>query len=171
MGPHDRTPPAGCGFAGEAGGDTIGCLSGASRALRLIPAVILAAATVAAEAADKYQVVVHWTNPVSSLNTEALAAIFLKKAVRWPDGREVIPVDQSLQSPVREAFTREVLGDSILGVQSYWQQRITAGKIPPRTKGSDDEVQAYIGQNPTAIGYVSPDAKLKSSVKLLKLKK
>jgi ABC-type phosphate transport system substrate-binding protein len=145
-------------------------LSWPTRAVRLASSVILAMAG-AAQAADKYQVVVHWTNPLSTLNKDVVADIFLKKAVRWPDGREVVPVDQSLQSPVREAFTREVLGNTILGVQNYWQQQITAGRKPPLTKGSDDEVQAYVEHNPSAIGYVSGDAKLKSAMKLLKLKK
>ena len=146
-------------------------MSSPARALRLIPAIIVALAAGGAQAADKYQVIVHWTNSVSVLKTDAVADIFLKKAVRWPDGREVVPVDQSLQSPVREVFTRDVLGESILGVQSYWHRQIAAGKRPPLTKGSDDEVQAYVAQNPTAIGYVSGEAKLKSSVKPLKLKK
>jgi len=123
------------------------------------------------EAADKYQIIVHWTNSVSVLKPDVVAAIFMKRAVRWPDGREVVPVDQSVQSPVREAFTREVLGDTILGVQSYWQQQIAAGKKPPLTKASDAEVQDYIEKNPTAIGYVSGDAKLKSTIKPLKVKK
>jgi len=137
----------------------------------VICAVFLATALESVEAAEKYQVVVHWTNPVSALKMDVVAAIFMKKAVRWADGHEVMPVDQSLQSPVREVFTREVLGESVLGVQSYWQQQMKAGRRPPLAKANDDEVVAYVGQNPGAIGYVSAHAKLKSSVKPLKLTK
>lgn len=144
-------------------------MSGLSRALSSLVAIPLAMAAATAGAADKYQVIVHWTNSLSTLKTEVVAAIFLKKAVRWPDGREVVPIDQSLHSPVREAFTREVLRESILGVESYWRQQIAAGRRPPLAKGSDDEVQTSVAQNAAAIGYVSGETKLIGTVKALKL--
>ncbi|PYQ21081.1 MAG: hypothetical protein DMF81_16570 [Acidobacteria bacterium] len=115
-----------------------------------------------------YKVVVNATNPVSEIKREQLATLFLNRSSRWSHGPAAAPVDQSLNSPVRTAFCKEVLRLSISGVQSYWQNRIrTDREIPPPVKSSDDEVIAHAEKNKGAVGYVSAAASLPASVKVL----
>jgi hypothetical protein len=45
-----------------------------------------------------------------------LAAVFLKKAVRWGDGSPANPVDQSGTSPVRKGFSEAVLHMPVMTV-------------------------------------------------------
>jgi ABC-type phosphate transport system substrate-binding protein len=109
---------------------------------------------------QSFVVVVAANNPVSSMKREELARLFLKKTSRWSDGREVLPVDQSVGSPVRRTFTHSVLSVEGLGqisaVQNFWLQQVYSGRsAPPPVKPTDSDVLAYVGANPGAIGYVS----------------
>ena len=116
-----------------------------------------------AAGAPSYRVVVAAGNPVSALKRRDVATIFLKKKTRWDSGAEIVPVDQSANSLVRAAFTREVLDSEGLSrlsaVQTYWQQQLFSGRsAPPPIKASDAEVVAFVAGNPNAIGYVSTGA-------------
>ena len=59
-------------------------------------------------------------------------------------------------SPVRDSFSREVLGKSVPAVEQYWTQAIFSGRaVPPVEKRTDADVLAYVRETPGAIGYVS----------------
>ena len=118
-----------------------------------------------------FSLIVSRSNPVSSMRRPDLARIFLKKSRRWSDGRDVMPIDQSLRSPVRTAFTRSVLAaegmSQTSAVESYWLQQVySGGGNPPAIKPSDAEVIAFVAANQDAIGYVSRTVDV-SSVKVL----
>ena len=96
-----------------------------------------------------------------------LSSIFLAEASRWGDGRPVTPVDQSLRSPVRAAFTDRVLRMPLDGIQSLWHRKLIDGAKPPAVKVSDDEVIAFVARTEGAIGYVTPEAALPETVKVI----
>ena len=113
-------------------------------------------------------VVVNAANPVTSLPREQVSRMFLKKLTRWPDGAPVLPTDLALDAPLRAQFTDAVLGKSLATVRAYWNARIFTGRdVPPPEKGSEGEVLAFVSANVGAIGYVSPNAALPSSVRAL----
>src|SRR5438045_1666936 len=96
---------------------------------------------------DSFLVVVAPNNPVTSIKRKDLARLFLKKTSRWSDGREVVPVDQSVRSPVRSAFTHSVLSlegmGQISAVQNFWLQQVYSGRsAPPPIKPTDADVIA-----------------------------
>ena len=125
--------------------------------------LLLAGIAPPSRAADKvgYKVIVHSSNGVASLSHDQLGRYFLKKSASWPGGRGVAPVDQGKESPVRDSFSRDVIGKSIAEVASYWQQQIFSGRgVPPPEKRSDAEVVAYVTSNPGALGYVSASAEV-----------
>jgi ABC-type phosphate transport system substrate-binding protein len=106
-----------------------------------------------------FVVIVASANPASSIRRQTLASFFLKKTSRWNDGGVVMPVDQSASSPVRNAFTRDVLSvegmDKISAVQEFWLQQLYSGRnAPPPVKSTDAEVVAFVASNPGAIAYV-----------------
>src|SRR5262249_61650874 len=83
-------------------------------------------------------------NRRSAVKRQEVAKLFLKKSTRWSDGREALPVDQSLRSPVRTAFTKDVLAVEGMGqtsaVESYWLQQVYSGRgNPPAVKPTDAE--------------------------------
>ncbi len=121
----------------------------------LLATTWLAAAAVGAEGA--YKLIVHPSNPVSTLQRSEAARMFLKKVTTGPDGRPVAVIDQERTSEVRKAFSRDVHQRDADAIASYWQTAVFSGRdVPPPIGKSDQEVLAFVRANPGAIGYVSP---------------
>ena len=113
-----------------------------------ITAIITLAAASAAHAQDTYKIVVNQANPVGSLSKSQLAQYFLDSAT-WDNGTPVATVDLPATSPVREAFSRELLGMSVSAASA----RVKSSSTP--TVATDREVLAFVRLKPGAIGYVS----------------
>jgi ABC-type phosphate transport system substrate-binding protein len=112
-----------------------------------------------ASGAEGYKLIVHSSNPATSLPREQVARYVLKKVTSWPSGLGVQPVDRERESTVRAAFSRSVLHKSVSEVSAYWQQQIFSGRgVPPPEKRSDAEVVAFVTGNEGGIGYVSGSA-------------
>jgi hypothetical protein len=78
------------------------------------------------------------------------------------------PVDQSLKTPVRRAFTISVLGRSMGEIQRYWQDRVAADRVfPPPIKASDEEVLGFVAKTAGAVSYVGPDTAIPEGVKVI----
>ena len=109
----------------------------------------------ATTADTQFVVIVNAANPVASISSEELAKIFLKQETTWSDGQAILPVDQAANSPVRAAFTRDVLRRSVAAVKAYWEKQIFSGSsVPPVEKSSNESVSSYVIVNRGAIGYV-----------------
>jgi ABC-type phosphate transport system substrate-binding protein len=133
-------------------------------------AAVLAAGVLPVGSADaKFRVIAHSQVKGSQIPRAVLSSIFLGQASRWGDGSAVRPVDQSVQSPVRQSFSLDVLRQGLVAVQVYWQRRITRGQRPPPVKASDEEVVSYVASTPGAIGYVSAETPLPAGVKVIEI--
>lgn len=129
-----------------------------SRALAgaLIALAMGAIGVSAAVAADGYKVIVHSSNPASSLPREQVARFFLKQETAWPSGQAVKPVDLERGSPTRAAFSTKVVQRAVPQVVAYLQQRLFSGRAtPPPEVRTPAEVVSFVEQNEGAIGYVS----------------
>jgi ABC-type phosphate transport system substrate-binding protein len=106
-----------------------------------------------------YQVIVNPRNPSAALDRKFLEEAFLKRITIWPDGEGIRPADLAPESPVRRAFTHDVLNRSVEAVKGYWQQRIFSGRdVPPPEFAHDDDVVQYVLKHEGGIGYVAGDA-------------
>ena len=138
------------------------------RPLAALLLTLLAGSALAQEAV--YKVIVNAANPVAALKREQVATLFLNRKAAWAHGASGEPVDQSMTSKVREAFSLEVLGQPLLAVQNYWRKRlIDQREAPPMVKASDDEVVAHVAKSAGGIGYVSATATLPAGVKVVKI--
>ncbi len=136
------------------------------KAFLLLGALAGLAALPAAAQQGGYVVIVNETNDIAALKADEVSKIFFKKAHRWPNGNDVVPVDLPESAPVREAFSAAVHGKSVGAVRAYWQQQIFSGRaVPPAEKTSDEQVVAFVRVTPGAIGYVSAGAQLAPGVK------
>jgi ABC-type phosphate transport system substrate-binding protein len=145
----------------------VGCL-----AVACLPATGGRAASKEEPAGEEaaYQVIINADNPCASLRLDELAAMFLRTTTQWKDGAPVRPVDQSMTSRARAAFSVDVLGQSSFMIQGYWEQQITTRQImPPAVKASDEAVIAFVESQTGAVGYVSARTPLPQSVRRLKL--
>lgn len=120
-----------------------------------------------ASAAQTFQVVVHPDVEGSKIPRNILSSIFLKEVARWGSGQAVRPVDQSMRSPVRAAFTEEVLSRPVEGMGFYWADLIRKGIAPPPVKPNDEEVIEYVASHEGAIGYVTLGSTPPDTVKVL----
>jgi ABC-type phosphate transport system substrate-binding protein len=130
-----------------------------------IVAVLASGAAPVASAEARFRVIVNPQVKGSQIPRAALSSIFLKPTARWGDGSAVRPVDQSLRSPLRVAFSNDVHQQGVMEIQVYWQREIAKGHVPPPVKSSDEDVMAYVASTPGAIGYVSPGAALPGTVR------
>jgi ABC-type phosphate transport system substrate-binding protein len=139
------------------------------RSAWMLAAVTLLLSGLAGEAADPgFKVVVHETNPVSSVNKQQLSRCFMKELKTWSSGHPVIPVDQTASALVREEFSKSIHGRDANAVKSFWQRQIFSGRgVPPPELASDREVLDFVRANPGAVGYVSSSANPGDGVKVL----
>ena len=139
--------------------------------LRRHAALTLAAALVASTLGAQeavYKVIVNSANPATFLKRELLAQLVMSRKLSWGHGPAVDPVDQSMTSPIREAFSKEILGMPALGVQNYWRKRLLeTHEYPPPVKASDAEVIAHVAKSTGGIGYVAVGTPLPATVKVV----
>lgn len=118
-----------------------------------------------------FKIIVNAENPATALKREQIAVLFLNRSTKWSFGAAGAPVDQSMTAPVREAFTQQVLGLTMLGVSNHWHKRMLEARgpegVPPPVKGSDEEVIAHVARSRGGIGYVSVSTSLPPTVKEL----
>ena len=139
-------------------------------AARLMIAATLLLAAGPAAGEDHCRIIVNPANPVAQIQRTAIVAIYFGQMTRWSDGKPVVPVDQSVRSPVRVAFSEKILGKPVPDVQHLWLRKVAAEHVfPPRVKSSDAEVAAFVRANPGAIGYVSLEFAVDQTVKVLKI--
>ncbi len=128
--------------------------------------VVLLGATRAPEV--RIVVVVNAANRVTSLRRDQVAQIFLRQLATWEGGGEILPVDQIERSPARAVFARDIQGQTVKSLKTYWQQRIFSGdESPPPERVTDSDVLTYVRSNSGAIGYVLEGTDLGAGVKVL----
>src|SRR5688572_27213601 len=113
--------------------------------------------------------VVSVKNPVQVLSKGQIAAIFLGKASRFPNGEPVLPIDQAEGSAARDSFYANLTGKSPAQLKAYWSKIIFTGRgQPPLAVSNSDQVKQRLADNPHAIGYIENN-KLDGSVRALPL--
>lgn len=126
----------------------------------------IAVVLVASSAFAEVLVVVHPSNPVSSLNEQQIGQIFLGDSTTFPNGTSAIPVAMS-SGAVRDEFLTKVLGKSAGQVKATWARIVFSGKgLPPRELPDPSGVKAFVAANPTAIGYID-SASSDTSIKVI----
>jgi ABC-type phosphate transport system substrate-binding protein len=116
----------------------------------------------------QFKLVVNRSNDLRSLPADAVSDYFMKKKTTWPDGSPVKPVDLSVESKARQAFSKAVLDKQPSAVRMFWQRQVFSGRVtPPPEVATELVLLAYIGENPGAIGYVSADAPIGPGVKVV----
>jgi ABC-type phosphate transport system substrate-binding protein len=109
-------------------------------------------------AADGYKVIVHPSNPTTSMSRTTVSAMLLKKQTSWKNGNKALPIDLRATSGTRDAFSRAIHGRSAGAIKKWWNQQIFSGKgMPPPEVDGDAKVIGFVLSNPGAIGYVSAE--------------
>ena len=101
-------------------------------------------------------VVVNRTSPVTAVKKSVLKRYFFKKTTMWDYGEKVAPIDLPAGDPVREEFSKNILGISSRDVETYWiSESLIGGKSAPEVVNNSHLVKARVAANPAAIGYLN----------------
>jgi ABC-type phosphate transport system substrate-binding protein len=124
--------------------------------IRAFPALVLGIllGAVPAQGQESYKVIVNVANPIEGLTKPEAARLFLTRTT-WDSGEPAYPVDLAATSPVREEFSRDVLGVSAAAAVQQWKR--AEAEAPP-SMATDREVLAFVRLKRGAIGYVSSAA-------------
>jgi ABC-type phosphate transport system substrate-binding protein len=134
--------------------------------------ILLAEGIVFADPATKpeYVVIVHVSNPSSTVERKFLENAFLKRSTTWSNGENIRPVDLGWGSAVRRSFSQGVLNRSVVAVKNYWQQKIFSGRdVPPPELNTEEDIVRYVSKYPGGVGYVSSDTEVRG-VKIVQVK-
>ena len=134
------------------------------RNVLLAVAVLVAAAGEVASETPSFKIIVNSRVGGRTVPKDTLTQIFLGQANRWGNGTPISAVDLSGTSPVRRAFSEQVLGMPTDAVINHWMRKIAAGQRPLLSKASEDEVVAFVASQPGGVGYVSAAASLPAGV-------
>lgn len=124
----------------------------------LVAMAALPGAAAEGDRAERIAVVVGAASPLRSVSVDTLREVYLRRQRVWPDGGAVLPVNLPPDSPVREAFSRRVLGRRPTDLESYWRRLYFDGVRPPAVLRTPQAVCAYVGVEPSAIGYLPAGA-------------
>ena len=91
---------------------------------------------------------------LTQVSVDDLRELYLRRRRVWPNGRRAIPINLPPDHPLRERFSRIVLGRSMQDLVPYWNARYFEGITPPTVLPSPAAVRAYLAAEPAAIGYV-----------------
>jgi ABC-type phosphate transport system substrate-binding protein len=137
--------------------------------LRLLPVVFLSVFLLPALAvtakASEIMVIVSAGNQALTLRQDQVADIFLGQIGHFPDGRDVVALDQSIGSAIRDEFYLKVASKTPPLLKAYWTKMIFTGRgQPPRELSGSIAVRKLVAANPNLIGYIDKSA-FDSSVK------
>lgn len=125
-----------------------------TRIRHLLAAAALTLAA-SANASAELVVIVSARNPLPALTPDQVAAIFLGQAGRFPDGAEVVALDQRLGSNQREQFYAQVTGKTPALLKAHWSKMVFTGRgQPPREAIDSTSVRRMVADNPSMIGYI-----------------
>jgi len=126
----------------------------AAGSISRISAVSSSGATVEETAPSAIAVIVGENSFVAQLSVDDLRELYLRRSRVWPNGRRAIPINLPPDNPVRERFSKVVLGRSTKELIDYWNARYFEGITPPTVLPSTAAIRAYLAVEPAAIGYV-----------------
>lgn len=114
---------------------------------------------ISGNAAAELVVIVSARSPAAALSSDQVAAIFLGQAGRFPDGAEVMALDQRIGSNERNQFYQQVAGKTPALLKAHWSKMVFTGRgQPPREAADSGAVRRMVAENPSMIGYIDRSA-------------
>jgi len=122
--------------------------------VRVLAIVLLATGSSPAAEPEAIAVIVGRDSLVTTVTRDGLRELYLRRQRVWPNGAPAIVVNLPPDNPVREGFSKQILGRSSGDLVAYWNGRYFEGIRPPIVLHSAAAVRAYVAAEPAAVGYV-----------------
>jgi ABC-type phosphate transport system substrate-binding protein len=137
-----------------------------NKCVRLLAAFLLQTLAVTANAGDII-VIVSASNQAGALRPDQVADIFLGQIGHFPDGTDVLAIDQGIGSLIRDEFYVKVVSKTPPLVKAYWSKMSFTGRAqPPKELPDSIAIRKLVAANPNLIGYIDRSA-LDSSIKAI----
>jgi phosphate transport system substrate-binding protein len=119
---------------------------------------------------DSLAIIVNLSNPVDSLSSADLRAVFLGERSHWANGRRITLVMMEPGQPERETVLHDVCRMSESDFRRRFLQLLLTGEVlvSPKTLSTPVGVRKFVFNVPGAIGYLRP-ADVDDSVKIVKI--
>jgi len=114
-----------------------------------------AAAPAPGDAAPALVVVAHPGVSAPRLDRAEVRRIWLLRRRFWSDGTRIVPVNLPAASPVRDAFSRAMLGRSARDLADYWNDLYFHGTAPPPVVPSERAALLFVARTRGAVAYVT----------------
>jgi ABC-type phosphate transport system substrate-binding protein len=115
---------------------------------------------------DGLAVIVAANNSLNKLSVETLKQIYLLKKPMDDEGNRWIPLNLSLEEPLRRRFSQFLFSVSPEEHEEYWNIQYFNGISPPKVVNSEEAVLRFVSVTHGAIGYVRTQ-KVDNRVKVL----
>lgn len=115
---------------------------------------------------DSLAVIVATSNPLNKLSLDTLKQIYLLKKPMDDEGNRWIPLNLSLEDPLRRSFSQALFSISPEEHEEYWNIQYFNGVTPPKVVNSEEAVLRFVSMTHGAIGYVQ-SPKTDTRVKVL----
>lgn len=126
---------------------------------RLLLGALAALLVAGNAAAADLVVIVSARMPVTALQADQVAEIFLSESHSFPDGSDAIAIDQGVGTPARLEFYDKVARRTPAMMKAYWTKMVFTGRgQPPREVASSATVRKMVAENPGMIGYIERSA-------------
>lgn len=104
---------------------------------------------------DQLVVVVNAQNSLSSLSKNDIINIYMGRFNTFPDGSPVSTIDHPPETPEKQAFYQQLVGQSERKIKAYWSRLLFSGRArPPQSSKSEEEIVEFIKSTPNALAYV-----------------
>ncbi len=100
-------------------------------------------------------VVVNPQNALDALDERDVVDLYMGRFMAFPNGVSALPLDQPIDSEIREQFYQMLTGKSVAQINAYWAKLIFSGRAtPPRMARQGDDIIEMVLNNKNAIAYV-----------------
>lgn len=119
-------------------------------------------------AGESIAVITQSSNSISSLTTEDLKRIYLRKNLLDSNGNRWIPLNLPINNEVRRVFSLALFKSLPEEQEQYWNEQYFQGISPPEVLASEEAVVRFVTITPGSIGYVNRRS-ADNRVKILKI--
>jgi len=104
--------------------------------------------------------------PQEKITKNEVKAIYLDQK-RYIQGNKLLPLNLTLDNPLREIFEKNMLQKSRKHLERYWIKAHYKGHRPPKVLKSKDAMLSFVKCIDRAIGYTDDNLSQQTDIKIL----
>jgi len=124
--------------------------------MKVLKTIVIAWLLASSVRADEILVITGINTSIKAVSSKQIKNIFLRKTLLNEDGSSWIPLNLSLEDPLRRAFSQSLFGQTPDEMETYWNEQYFHGIAPPYVVQSEEAMLRLVADSQGAIGYILP---------------